>query len=142
MRATPRPPPPRSPVPPAALAGPGWHEPGGQLPNGGRNISGYGPAYPEVPEPDWALTPKSCGKTLGAVLLSVALDVAGVSLTAPLGPPPDINPGKRTPLPLSACEWRSYTRVPPNATVADTIYAHGRDEGRAWVEEVWKQQQR
>lgn len=127
----------------APLAGPGWRLPDGLAPNGGVNVSGYGPPYPLAPsEAAWRLDPKSCGKTLGGVLLSVALDVSDANLTAPWGPPPDINPGKRTALPLSACEWRAYTRVPPNATVAQLMYDHGLAEGRAWVDEVWKKLER
>ena len=72
--------------------------------------------------------------------MSIALDVADTPLGAPWGPPPDINPGKRTPLPLPACEWRTFTRVPPNATVARMIFDHGRAEARAWVDEVWSKQ--
>jgi hypothetical protein len=122
------------------LGGPGWHQPGGVPPNGGVNVTGWGPAYPPVPENEWRLDPKSCGRTLGEVFMSIALDVADTPLGAPWGPPPDINPGKRTPLPLPACEWRTFTRVPPNATVARMIFDHGRAEARAWVDEVWSKQ--
>lgn len=126
----------------APLQGPGWARQPGIPPNPGTsppNETGWGPPYPPVPEDQWGLKPKSCGDTLGGVLLAVALDTADANMTASWPPDvaPDINPGKRTRLPLAPCEWRSFIKVPPNRTVSETMYQHGLDEGRAWINEEW-----
>ena len=49
----------------------------------------------------------------------------------------NINPGKRTPLPLTPCEWRSYRLGKANRTVSKLIYDHGVAEARAFAREAY-----
>ena len=48
-----------------------------------------------------------------------------------------INPGKRTPMPITPCEWRSYGIGKANRTKSRLIYEHGMLEARAFVAEQY-----
>ena len=90
-------------------------------------------SYPKLDRRDWKLGTSKCGLT----------DWAGVatSFSGFVGPSPgtvvSINPGKRTPMPITPCQWQSFASGKANRTISRLIYEHGILEARAFVAEAY-----
>ena len=86
---------------------------------------------PELDRRDWKLGTEKCGLT----------DWAGAdtSFFRMVDPSPgtiiSINPGKRTPMPLTPCQWQSHGLRKANRTIHRMVYEHGMLEARAFVAE-------
>ena len=90
-------------------------------------------SYPTLPRPKWKVGSEPCDLPdyLKVLTLEDQLVPPGPDLAI------NINPGKRTPLPLTPCEWRSYRLGKANRTVSKLIYGHGVAEARAFAREAY-----
>lgn len=90
-------------------------------------------SYPTLPRPKWKVGSEPCDLPdyLKVLTLEDQLVPPGPDLAI------NINPGKRTPLPLTPCEWRSYRLGKANRTVSKLIYDHGVAEARAFAREAY-----
>jgi len=90
-------------------------------------------SYRALDRRDWKLGTEKCG-------LTDCADVAS-SFFRMIDPSPgtviSINPGKRTPMPLTPCQWQSYGLRKANRTISRMIYEHGMLEARAFVAEEY-----
>ena len=94
-------------------------------------VNGFA-SYPELDRRDWKLGTEKCGLTdWGAVATGFFQFVDPTPGTI------SINPGKRTPMPITPCEWRSYGIGKANRTTSRLIYEHGMQEARAFVAEQY-----
>lgn len=94
---------------------------------------GYGPQWPLDPNAQ-AGKPHQCA-------VSEVLDML-VLRERHTVPPPGfpgyaINPGKRTPMPISSCEFKGLLFGKANMATATAIYEHGVAEARAFAAEVY-----
>ena len=96
---------------------------------------GYGPQWPLDPARDrLTMRRRRCAvpEVLDLLVLSERHAV----------PPPGfpgwaINPGKRTPMPISVCEFKGLLMSKANMTTATAIYEHGVAEAKAFAAEVY-----
>ena len=90
-------------------------------------------SYPKLDRRDWKLGTKKCGLAAWAE--------AATSFFPFIDPSPgtsiSINPGKRTSMPISPCQWHSYRLGIANRTISRMIYDHGIHEARAFAAEEY-----
>ena len=90
-------------------------------------------SYPKLDRRDWKLGTEKCGLTDWA---GVATSYFRMVDTSP-GTVISINPGKRTPMPITPCQWQSYGLRKANRTISRMIFEHGVSEARAFVAEEY-----
>ena len=96
---------------------------------------GYGPQWPRDASRD-RLTMRRRRCTVPEVLDLLVLQERHT--VPPVGFPGwAINPGKRTPLPIPACEFKGLLFAKANQTTATAIYEHGVAEAKAFAAEVY-----
>ena len=89
-------------------------------------------SYPKLDRWDWRLGTEKCG-----VNDWVAFATGYFRFVDPSPGTISINPGKRTPMPITPCEWKSYGIGKANRTTSRLIYEHGIMEARAFVAEQY-----
>ena len=87
--------------------------------------------YPTLPRSQWKVGSEPCDLPDYLKVLTIEDQLVPPSPDTPI----NINPGKRTPLPLTPCEWRSYRLGKANKTISKLIYDHGVAEARAFAKE-------
>lgn len=89
--------------------------------------------YPVLPRSKWKVGSEPCDLPDFLKVLTIEDQLVPPTPDTPI----NINPGKRTPLPLTPCEWRSYRLGKANRTVSKLIYDHGVAEARAFAKEAF-----
>jgi len=100
-----------------------------------RPLVGYGPQWPLDPARD-RVTMRRHRCAVPEVLDLLVLHERHA--VPPVGFPGwAINPGKRTPMPISVCEFKGLLFGKANQTTATAIYEHGVAEAKAFAAEVY-----
>lgn len=100
-----------------------------------RPLVGYGPQWPLEPARD-RVTMRRHRCAVPEVLDLLVLHERHA--VPPVGFPGwAINPGKRTPMPISVCEFKGLLFGKANQTTATAIYEHGVAEAKAFAAEVY-----
>ena len=89
--------------------------------------------YPALPRSQWKVGSEPCDLPDYLKVLTIEDQLVPPSPDTQI----NINPGRRTPLPLTPCEWRGYRLGKANRTVSRLIYDHGVAEAKAFAKEAF-----